>query len=648
MAFQDLTGQKINHWTVLEELGGGKVKCQCDCENKTVKELYKKAVKDGSSKSCGCVKGTIRNNITGQKLNHWTVLKELGGGKVLCQCDCENKTTKEVFKQALQSGRSKSCGCANTFEKKLKPNDKIGEWTIIKQLDVYKCEAVCSCGTHKILYVSNLLRGESKSCGCKKKKENFVGMHFGEWEVLKELGGSKVLCKCSCGVEKEIWKKSLKNGRSKSCGCVMNQNRINTRENKLIGEHFGEWEVLELNNEKVKCKCSCGNIKDVYIRALMTGESRSCGCLQQKLMRETLINMYGDSIPSRAGSPREKWQIDTILSEEKFRAFVSQNFKNKPTIHELAIKLDVSETHIGRLVRNYNLKELINIRPPMSSAEKDIQDYIKSICSYKVIQNYRDEDNKELDIYIPEKKLAIEFNGNYWHSTIFKNKEYHRDKTIKCIKNGIKLLHIFEYEWEKEGKRDILKSMIAENLDCNEQISIEDTSIKELDTQELTDFLDENHMQGHDKYSHNIALVDTNNQVLKAIVYSKIKLDKEDSIEIHRICNKKYTSIIGSNIRLINYIISKHKIKNILAYQDASKYDGTYEDIGFTEIDITAPNYVWNKNRTTLSRNETQKEMLVKNGLGSNDETEDSIMGRLGYYKIYDSGNIRYEYHIKN
>ena len=51
----------------------------------------------------------------------------------------------------------------------------------------------------------------------------------------------------------------------------------------------------------------------------------------------------------------------------------------------------------------------------------------------------------ELDIYIPKLKLALEFNGTYWHSTLYKSPTYHQNKTIECARHGIRVIHIFEY-----------------------------------------------------------------------------------------------------------------------------------------------------------------------------------------------------------
>ena len=61
----------------------------------------------------------------------------------------------------------------------------------------------------------------------------------------------------------------------------------------------------------------------------------------------------------------------------------------------------------------------------------------------------------ELDIVIPEIKLSIEFNGVYWHSCFYKDKNYHLIKTELCEKFGYRLIHIFEDEWNEITKEKL-------------------------------------------------------------------------------------------------------------------------------------------------------------------------------------------------
>lgn len=103
---KDLTGQKFNSLTIIKELGRSRILCRCDCGNE--KEFDKFAVTQGRVKTCGATIHRVRN-IVGQRFGKFIVIKELGGEKVMCHCDCGND--KSVFKSALFSGRSQSCGC---------------------------------------------------------------------------------------------------------------------------------------------------------------------------------------------------------------------------------------------------------------------------------------------------------------------------------------------------------------------------------------------------------------------------------------------------------------------------------------------------------------------------------------------------------
>ena len=87
-----------------------------------------------------------------------------------------------------------------------------------------------------------------------------------------------------------------------------------------------------------------------------------------------------------------------------------------------------------------------------SRYEVEIHEWLSSIYSGKILVNkyniIKDNTKKQLDFYIPDKKLAIEFNGNYYHSVnAGKDPNYHLNKTQLCQEKGIRLIHIFEYEW---------------------------------------------------------------------------------------------------------------------------------------------------------------------------------------------------------
>lgn len=126
----------------------------------------------------------------------------------------------------------------------------------------------CSCGTIKSISGSQLRAGRVKSCGCLQKKE-WLNKTFGEWTVISKEGEkpNSVLCKCSCGEIRSVYKSHLMTGLSKSCGNNVKYQRI-IRDN-LIGKRFNHLLVLnrdwDTKNKYPRwiCQCDCGNIKSI-------------------------------------------------------------------------------------------------------------------------------------------------------------------------------------------------------------------------------------------------------------------------------------------------------------------------------------------------------------------------------------------------
>lgn len=75
---------------------------------------------------------------------------------------------------------------------------------------------------------------------------------------------------------------------------------------------------------------------------------------------------------------------------------------------------------------------------------------------------------REIDIYIPGKKFAIEYNGDYWHSEKFgRNKEWHQRKSDEAKEAGITLLHIWDSRWNSDYRNtyiDIINKLIDSNV----------------------------------------------------------------------------------------------------------------------------------------------------------------------------------------
>lgn len=93
------------------------------------------------------------------------------------------------------------------------------------------------------------------------------------------------LCRCECGRESNINSGDLQKGHSQSCGCLQNETRIpeitGQRFGRLIVLELSH-EKGKDGRSWWRCKCDCGNEVVVRGKALRNGTTRSCGCLRAK------------------------------------------------------------------------------------------------------------------------------------------------------------------------------------------------------------------------------------------------------------------------------------------------------------------------------------------------------------------------------
>lgn len=113
MAFFDLTGLRFGRWIVMSYSWDGRWLCCCDCG--ITKTVIGRSLRNGTSVSCGCYcRDQKHDNVTdfsGQVFGRWTIVKRIGKVGSLWLCKCECGTERAVQSATFKRGRSKSCGC---------------------------------------------------------------------------------------------------------------------------------------------------------------------------------------------------------------------------------------------------------------------------------------------------------------------------------------------------------------------------------------------------------------------------------------------------------------------------------------------------------------------------------------------------------
>ncbi len=249
-----------------------------------------------------------------------------------------------------------------------------------------------------------------------------------------------------------------------------------------------------------------------------------------------------------------------------------------------------------------------------SKMERDIFEFMNPIIPNLIERDRKLLNRTEIDILSYENKIGIEIDGIYFHSELFKVKNYHINKTNKCEKLGFKLIHVFEDEWE--FKPEIVKSNIKYIFGISDyKFNAKNCIIKEISKEITNDFINENHIEGETDSDINIGLYNDDNLIFVLSIKNN---------EIVRYTNKLNHMVIDGLKETINYYVEKYNPNEITSYVDRRWSQGkSFEEIGFNLIEISKPNhfYVDRKNRiTNIKRTQSTK-----------------------FNKIYDCGTKKYK-----
>jgi hypothetical protein len=283
-----------------------------------------------------------------------------------------------------------------------------------------------------------------------------------------------------------------------------------------------------------------------------------------------------------------------------------------------------------------------------SSIEKDLLSEIRKFYSGEIIENSRDIISpKEIDIYFPKEKLAIEVNGIYWHNDSKLDPLYHQRKFHLYNDLGIRLLMITDYEWAKN--RELICRMIKHRLEITkERIHTRHCDVRQIHHDLAKSFLETNHIHGHSKASVCYGLY--SNDLLLAVItcIDGSRFNKKNSnIEIVRLAFGDY-HVPGALGKFIKAVKKDFPNSQITTYADLRYGNGNvYNNNGFVETHTTKPGYWYFLNGTMYHRLSWTKKKLVKMGYSA-DKTEMEIMQELGALRIYDCGHKHFILKVQN
>lgn len=444
---------------------------------------------------------------------------------------------------------------------------------------------------------------------------------------------------------------------------AMKSPEIQKRAQKTNLRRYGVINVGQSYTIKEKMKATCRKRYGVDY-ALQAPEIRN-------QIKQTCLEKYGCY-----GAPNQIF-IDKVKSSPEFlevykefidnpRLFLKSHDLVNHSLSQVSRYLNLDITTVEKYCNDYQLWDIVDKRYSMMEAE--VEAFLKTLDSnIQIIHNCRSVISpKELDFYLPDYGLGIECNPTYTHNSSIPpfqddhpmSTSYHKMKTDLADKAGIQLFHIFGYEWET--KRKIIKSMIRNLLKLtSNRIYARKTEIRAVESDEAIKFLNRNHRQGATVTSVRLGLY-YNNELVSLMTFNKPRYllgktirDTENSWELSRFCNKLDTDVIGGASKLFKYFLDVYHPSKIISFSDRAHTSGKlYQILGFKQTNISKPNYVWVNylNDLYFTRVKCQKRNLRKlfndPTIDIEHKTEKQIMEEHGFVQVFDSGVIRWEYHL--
>jgi hypothetical protein len=341
-----------------------------------------------------------------------------------------------------------------------------------------------------------------------------------------------------------------------------------------------------------------------------------------------------DSVKKKKEEVRSTWteEYKTSVYEKITHDWTREHYTDELTTeieNKLANVTGVSDpvfdcvkslSTVYRLLNEYR-PELI--KKGVSSGHQEILRLLESLDIEYEVNNRSVIKPFELDVYIPSMNLAFEYNGTYWHSSEKIDKKYHQRKSLLAKDNGIRLVHLYEYDG-LESNLSIVRKQVSK---LSRREYARNCKVMVLDKKVAKQFIKDNHRAGYARSSLFYGLF-KDGELLQVMTLSKPRFNKKYEYELIRMCSLSGVTVLGGAGKLFKFFVNEIKPTSVISYSSLDNgFNTVYEKIGFEYKDITDPSYVWVSNTEKLSRYQTQM------------KCENTEMANKGFLKVYNAGN---------
>lgn len=621
----------------------------------------------------------LKNELVGKVYGLFTILDVvIDDNKVKCVCRCQCGNIRLIMPCIITKGRISSCGCIRqSKEYRDKMSNKSKEWT--------------NNHPEKVKEISSKIKQYYNDNPDKRVQ---VGINTSNWaknnpdKIAEKAARFSEWCKAN---PDKLEARSIKYKE----WCKQNPNSV-----QEIGNKISEWcknnpdKVLE-RTEKIKqyYKDNTDAVTNIANKCKQWYNDNP-DIVHEMVEKRLQTFQNNPDIQDTINKKRVQWYKDNPDKVKLISEKISSTFKQKRINNDFSLLLNrVHPDYIQSLLNGdiNSLSEILikcpicgeydkhsfhnifrinsnDIKPnshnlchkcyaniSQSSPELEIKDIINTMYNGICIENSRSIiPPLELDLYYPEKNIAIEFNGNYWHDENHKPKDYHFNKFNLCKDKNIRLVSIYESDWF--NKRDNIINLLKNIFIESKVIYARNCTISKLDYKTKSAFINEYHFYGDSNQGTISYGLYYNNELVSVMSFGKLRgqnklHNNKDHYELVRFVTKDNMRIIGGASKLFKKFISEYQPVYIICYSDNDFFIGeTYNKLGFKLKSLgESIDYQWVKGTKALSRYECMTNKLLEKypkyrNINITGSVEDYIMHDLGYNKLYRCGNSIWEY----
>lgn len=288
-----------------------------------------------------------------------------------------------------------------------------------------------------------------------------------------------------------------------------------------------------------------------------------------------------------------------------------------------------------------------------SVAQKDIAELIRT-WGFNVQIDYRIPGTLlEVDCYVPEKRVGVEFDGAWWHSERTRPNNYHAEKLNAARAAGIDLIQIFDDQWTH--RRETWEALLAHRLgQSGPSVHARACQVVPLDYPTCSTFFDKHHVQGRSSRGSGFGL-SVGGQVVAAMSFST-SLSRRGTVACPSVWELvRYATssrVPGGASRLFSaFVVAHPECAEVVSYSDNRAFSGKmYPRLGFTLDEHIPPDYSYTAGGATRINKRKLQLTELPNLLGGRFDpamTEHENAIRNGFYRVYDSGKIRWKWFRK-